>query len=139
MQRTLRSVLTAYPKLPERNTELKAQIYGEIHRELEIHARLEGEILYPALEAMDPERIARAREEHAVVGRILGELAELLPGEGPFDFRMHLLREVVERHALMEEEEIFPLLDDLDLDRQQAIWEDFRARKIQLRADPVRR
>ena len=137
LQRTLRAVLTAYPALGEVHGWLKAQIFADLRRELSILARLEEEILYPALEAMDPAPIALAREEHALIDRIVGELDLLSPGEGAFDFGMHLLAEVVERHALMEEEEIFPLLEEIDVARQEALWEAFRVRKQQLRGFPA--
>jgi hypothetical protein len=133
LQRTLRAVLAAYPALGEVHGWLKAQIFADLRRELSILERLEDEILYPALEAQDPLAIARAREEHALIGRLVGELDLLTPGDGAFDFGMHLLADIVERHALMEEAEVFPLLEEIDAARQEALWEAFRARKRELR------
>lgn len=138
MQRTLRAVLAAYPALSDGNGWLKAQIYAELRRELAILARLEEEILYPAIEALDAEGVARAREDHATIGRLVAEMDALVPGEGAFDFRIHLLADAVERLALLEAEAIFPRLEEIDVPRQDAVWESFRTLKQELRSLPAK-
>lgn len=85
---------------------------------LHVHHSREDEYMFPALEHRYPELapvMARLRDEHAVVARLLGELQELLRAEDVAP--AELLSEVerltgeLETHLDYEEEQLVPLLN----------------------------
>ncbi len=133
-QHTLRSVLWAYQTVVEDDPQLKAGIFQAVRRELTLLSRLEAEVLYPALDALDPVLFAGAREEHALMAQQLDLLATLSPGHGPFDFQMSVLQNIVERHAEAQEAHVFPLLDELDPRRQRGVLHLLRTRRAEWRA-----
>ena len=78
---------------------------ADIRRELERHARLEEEIFYPAVAAVDAEgkaAIRDARAQHEDIRRALG------PSGASLDARaLTALRAAVERHVEFEENVVF--------------------------------
>ena len=111
-----------YEKAGGRQREIAEQIFTE----LEIHAMLEEELFYPALagrvgsatatEEMDAEEgesegedlVAEAREEHREVKTLIATLRALDPGDEQFQTKFAELRESVEEHVGMEEDELMP-------------------------------
>ena len=112
----------------------KGRLFEEIRQELTIHSKVEEEIFYPAVKKI-PETEARrlvleAREEHAVVKTILGQLESLDPGDEVFDAKMKVLMEGVEHHADEEESEMFPeARESLDDDELLELGRRIEARK----------
>lgn len=110
----------------------KERLFGEIDRELTVHATVEEEIFYPAVKALDTEEpvdeVLEAREEHQIVKTLLGQLRGLTPGDETFDPKMRVLMEAVEHHAEEEEKEMFSSakkgLGDEDLLRLGALIEE---------------
>jgi hemerythrin-like domain-containing protein len=112
----------------------------QIIKELEVHATIEEEIYYPAVEAKakkdGKELIAEAVEEHHVVKILLGELSAMSAEDEAFDAKVTVLMENVRHHVEEEEEELLPqseeILGDEELTR---LGEEMAARKMQLGAD----
>ncbi len=110
----------------------KERLFGEIDRELTVHATVEEEIFYPAVKALDTEepveQVLEAREEHQIVKTLLGQLRGLTPEDETFDPKMKVLMEEVEHHAEEEEKEMFSSakkgLGDEDLVRLGALIEE---------------
>lgn len=127
-----------YEDLEDGANDRKMRLFGEIHRELTIHAAIEEEIFYPAVEGVEKGKrggeavVAEAIEEHRVVKTLLQELAGLDPGFEAFDAKMKVLRENVEHHADEEEKEMFPLFGELEKDDQDIVSEDLSSRKAEL-------
>jgi hemerythrin superfamily protein len=94
-----------------RNQNGKKDLFNEIRRELQIHAQMEQEILYPALTATSssraPELISTAQHEHHAMDKLLQELGNLGAADKAFDMKMALLKDQVLQHVETEEEEIF--------------------------------
>jgi len=127
-----------YEDLEDGANDRKLRLFGQIQRELTIHAAIEEEIFYPAVEGVQKGKsdgvavVAEAIEEHRVVKTLLQELAGLDPGFEAFDAKMKVLRENVEHHADEEEDEMFPLFGELEKDDQETVSEDLSSRKAEL-------
>jgi hypothetical protein len=74
---------------------------------LRAHALVEGALLYPALEPHAPGDVRRAREEHRLVERLVGELRGEDVADDVWQARVEVLRAVVELHVRGEEAGLF--------------------------------
>ena len=87
-------------------------ILDQIREELDLHSRIEEQLFYPelaqALSEQVRERVRHAGEEHAVVDRLLAELALIQADDPGCDAKVKVLRETVERHVLEEQTLLFP-------------------------------
>jgi hemerythrin-like domain-containing protein len=102
------------------------ELAEQIFTELEVHATLEEELFYPALrgqlgqettgqeidddETEDGEEdlLAEAMEEHQEVKALIAGLRAMDPGDVEFQAKFAELREGVEEHVGMEEDELMP-------------------------------
>jgi iron-sulfur cluster repair protein YtfE (RIC family) len=120
----VQGLLRQYESAGGRQREIAEQIFTE----LEMHAMLEEELFYPALagrvgsaaamEEVDAEEgesedegedlVAEAREEHREVKTLIAMLRALDPGDEQFQTSFSELRESVEEHVGMEEDELMP-------------------------------
>jgi hypothetical protein len=75
---------------------------------LEIHARLEEEIFYPAMRSVDPDLIDKSVPEHNEMRRLIGQLRGLDPSSPEFDRTLHALMRDVMRHVADEETLLLP-------------------------------
>ena len=112
-----------FARLDEWSVEQKIEMFRMLADRLAVHAALEEQLFYPALQRNVPPEdrppILEAREEHKIVKTLLEELAELGPEDESFDAKMKVLGERVNHHAKEEERELFPLFNALpDRDRE---------------------
>ena len=130
----VKKLFKAYEDIKDGSDEEKTRLFSEIQRELTIHAAIEEEIFYPAVEAVEKgsEIVAEAREEHKVVRTLLEELAGLDPSFEAYDAKMKVLSENVEHHAEEEEDEMFPLFDELEKDEREIVSDNLVDRKNEL-------
>jgi hemerythrin-like domain-containing protein len=94
----------------ERGVKTREELFAQLKQELDIHARIEEEIFYPAIrEAKETHEITlEAFEEHAVVKQLLSELDELPKDDETWGAKLKVLKENVEHHVDEEEDEMFP-------------------------------
>jgi hemerythrin superfamily protein len=123
----------------DRAYKTKQQLVSQIIKELEVHATVEEEIYYPAVEAKakkdGKELVAEAVEEHHVVKVLLGELATMSAEDDAFDAKVTVLMEHVRHHVEEEEEEMLPQSEEvLGKDELTRLGEQMAARKQQLGA-----
>jgi hemerythrin superfamily protein len=123
----------------DRAYKTKQELVGQIVEELEVHATIEEEIYYPAVEAKarkdGKELIAEAVEEHHVVKILLGELSAMSSEDEPFDAKVTVLMENVRHHVEEEESELLPQSEKiLGTDELTRLGEQMAARKQQLGA-----
>lgn len=119
--------------------ERKREVFRAIKEELEIHARIEEELFYPAVVRV---RTGEARaivrdglHEHQIMEGLLAEIDQMDAGDQRYDERIRALRDNVERHLRDEEERIFTqALNHLSEARLEKIGSDMEARKKKLRA-----
>ena len=93
----------------ERGVKTREELFAQLKQELDIHARVEEEIFYPAIkEAKETRDITlEAFEEHAVVKQLLAELDELPKSDETWGAKLKVLKENVEHHVEEEEGEMF--------------------------------
>ena len=111
--RILRRLLTEYREDGSHTKTEKREIYGQLFHELEIHARLERELLYGTLRKRRPEEVRKACRRHARIDRLLKDLADREPGEPSFETGMSALRKEVAQHIREEEHETFPAAESV--------------------------
>jgi hemerythrin-like domain-containing protein len=89
--------------------EDKQALFDDLADKLAIHAKIEEQFFYPAVEENKTEdMILEAFVEHTSVKRLLADLLEVDAGEPAFDAQIKVLKEQVEHHVKEEEGELFP-------------------------------
>jgi hemerythrin-like domain-containing protein len=90
------------------SAQKKRAIADLISPALEIHARLEEEIFYPAMRRYDPDLVEKSVPEHNEMRRLIARLSGLSPDDSTFDTTvMELMRNVM-RHVADEETILLP-------------------------------
>lgn len=112
----------------------KVSIVGQICNELTVHAQIEEEIFYPQVQTVvkDKELIPEAVVEHATLKYLIEQITEA-PDDELFGARVTVLSEYVKHHVKEEQDEIFPMVKDSELDLL-AIGEQLELRKEELSA-----
>lgn len=109
----VRKLLAELAETSGQDTGKREELLGEIALDLEVHARIEEEIFYPAFrKACGDEENDRlyfeALEEHRAVGDlVLPDLQNTPTSSEKFGGRAKVLRELVDHHADEEEETMF--------------------------------
>ena len=132
----VKKLFAEYESAEDGPPQQKQRIAEQVFQELEVHATLEEEIFYPAVQAEaddeDKKLVAEAIEEHRIVKTLIEELKELEPTDEQYDAKMKVLTENVEHHAEEEEDEMFPVAEDLLGERLETIGMQMQQRKAQL-------
>jgi hypothetical protein len=109
----VRGLFRQFFETGERAIKTRQKLADQIFHEIEVHARLEEEVFYPAVRAVADEQgedvVAESVEEHHVVELLLGELKALSPEDEQFEPKMKVLFENVDHH--IEEGETVMLPD----------------------------
>jgi hemerythrin superfamily protein len=121
----------------DRAYKTKQRLATQIVNELEVHATIEEETYYPAVEAKakkdGKELVAEAVEEHHVVRILLGELSSMSAEDEAFDAKVTVLMENVRHHVEEEEEELLPQSEEvLGKEELTGLGEEMAAPKKQL-------
>jgi hypothetical protein len=107
----------------------------EICLELTIHAKLEEELLYPAVrDALhDPQVVDGAEDQHVSQRELVGQILSTAPDDDLYDARVAVLGDYFERHVRAEREQVFnrALASRVDL---QALARSIMVRREELRA-----
>jgi hemerythrin superfamily protein len=99
------------------NTEKRTIVTAALAA-LEVHAKLEEELIYPALQEHVHEQglTDEAVAEHHVVHLLIKELKEINPEDERYNAKFTALSERVKHHIKEEEEKIFPQAEKADVD-----------------------
>jgi len=107
---------------------------------LEIHAKLEEEIFYPAMRRYDADLVDKSIPEHNEMRRLIARLRELQPEDQAFDSTvMELMRDVM-RHVADEETTLLPDAERVLGDRLNELGAQMTRRRFELagsRADEI--
>ena len=135
--RKVEQLFREFEEAGDRAYRTKQELVSQIVLELEVHATIEEESYYPAVEAKakkdGKELVAEAVEEHHVVKVLLGELAGMSAKDDAFDAKVTVLMENVRHHVEEEESELLPQSEDvLGEDELARLGEEMAVRKRQL-------
>lgn len=94
----------------ERGVKTREDLFTQLKTELDVHARIEESILYPALEKIEVTHdiTLEAFEEHRLVKQLLAELEKMDKGDEQWTAKFTVLKESVEHHVEEEEGDMFP-------------------------------
>ena len=120
-----------------RSTAKKRVLVAQICLELSIHAQVEEEIFYPAVQAAlkDKELVPEARVEHATLKELIAQVKDKAPEGEMFDAKIKVLSEYVKHHVKEEHAEMFPRAKKTKLDMRE-LGARIQARKDELAASP---
>jgi iron-sulfur cluster repair protein YtfE (RIC family) len=93
----------------ERGVKTREELFAQLKQELEIHSKIEEQILYPVLKQAEETHdiTLEAYEEHNVVKTLLAELEALPKDDETWEAKLTVLKENVEHHVEEEEGEMF--------------------------------
>jgi hypothetical protein len=133
--RHVKALFTRFARI-QAGVARKADLVARICDELELHARVEEEIFYPAVRAVidDDPLMDEAAVEHDAAKTMVAQLRSMRPGDLHYDARVAVLGEYVRHHIEVEEQEIFTRARTADLDLAE-IARSIDARKRQLRGE----
>jgi len=96
----------------------KKALAAEICTALSVHAQVEEEIVYPAVQAAlkDKLLVPEATVEHAGVKDLIAQLDGVEPDGEMYDAKMKVLSEYVKHHVKEEQNEMFPKAKASSLD-----------------------
>ena len=96
----------------------KKQLVDQICKELTIHAQVEEEIFYPAVQKAlkDHELVPEAIVEHSSLKELIAAVKGVEPDGDMYDAKVKVMSEYVKHHVKEEEKEMFPEAKDTSLD-----------------------
>ena len=106
---TVAGILASIEETTERAVKGRDELFTRLKRELDLHAKIEEEIFYPALEDADETRdvTLEAYEEHRLVKQLLAELETESKDTEEWTAKFTVLKENIEHHVEEEEGEMF--------------------------------
>jgi hemerythrin superfamily protein len=127
----VKQLLTEAKETEDRKEQRR--LFREIKTELDIHARIEESIFYPAVAEHEElkETILESIEEHKQVKTLLREMSRLGSTSEKFKAKLKVLADNVEHHAEEEEEQVlFPKVRQLmNSSELQELGEELEAAK----------
>lgn len=113
--------------------QVKRGLVNTVCLALEVHAQLEEEIFYPAVQAVsDNEAIIKALPEHAEMKRLIALLRDMEPEDTRYDDTfMELMRDVI-HHVADEETLILPEAERLLQDQLGELGAKMMKRRLEL-------
>jgi hemerythrin-like domain-containing protein len=115
------------------NVETKRTLAEQAFVELEMHAQLEENVFYPAVNEETeegPELVKESLSEHETVKNLIQELRGMKHKTDAFDAKFQELMDNVEHHVAEEEAQMFPLAEEElseDLDEMMAEMQEMKA------------
>ena len=112
--------------------------FNQIYIALNLHARTEELVFYPALRDYEEteQYVEEAEEEHEEVSVILEEIKVLKPTDPEFKEKMSELKEAVEHHVEEEESEIFSAVRECMSEKELSeLGQEFQEAKAKLMPD----
>lgn len=125
----------------ERALKGREEIFARLKEELDLHAAIEEEIFYPALEDAEETRdiTLEAYEEHRLVKQLLSELEAAPKDSEEWAAKFSVLKENIEHHVEEEEGEMFEKARQaLTKEEIEELGERLQAAKKQARAAGAR-
>jgi len=95
----------------------KTRIIQETLRELEVHAKLEETLIYPAIREKidDQEVMDEALEEHHIAHMLINELKRMKHNDERYEAKFTVLGESIKHHVKEEEWTMFPKAEKAEI------------------------
>ena len=133
----VKKILEDLESTTERGVKTRQELFEKLSREMKIHEAIEEEILYPTLKqhAEAKDVVLEGYEEHDVVDKLMGELAELSVEDESWGAKLKVMKENIEHHIEEEEDEMFSKAREvLERDALGELGDKMAARKKELEA-----
>jgi hemerythrin superfamily protein len=117
--------------------DAKKRFAMQVMNELEVHAQVEEEIFYPAVKKgiEESELVDEAKQEHQEAKSLIAQLKKMQGQDNgaadEFESKFSELMEAVQHHVEEEEGEMFPKVEDSELDLAE-LGSEMAARKQEL-------
>jgi hemerythrin superfamily protein len=122
------------------NFSTKHLIATQVFTELDLHARLEEHVFYPAYEAMTGKNgtqlVADSRLAHEHVRELMIELQGIDLDEAAFEEKFHELMSIVREHVAEEENAMFPEAEQILADQLEDLMDHMVELKHHLTSSP---
>ena len=133
LRRQHRDIEAIFHRLEQTDdADSRLRLLRRLAQHLEIHLRMEEEVLYPAVWDLGTRRargsIAAAYEGHAAMKIVLEELASIEEPAGRFGARLAAFRDLVDNHVAEEETGIFPVAHALGNDKLKRLGKEIAAK-----------
>lgn len=132
----VKGLFREYEEMGDRAMKSKQRTADEICSELDVHATVEEELFYPALEKRAEGELAdlivESYEEHKIIKTLVEEIRGLDPEAEEFDAKVKVLTENVEHHIEEEEGNMFPDAQKALTDVMPELTKRMQARKEEL-------
>lgn len=127
----VKRLFTEFARTTARAQKTRQRLIDTIATELDIHAQIEEEIFYPALENVEGARplLEEAHEEHQQVKELVAEVQGMDPVDPGLPKKLRELKDAVLHHAGEEEREMFPKAEELGADELERLGERLEERK----------
>ena len=101
-----------------RSSSKKQSLALEICQELTIHAQIEEEVFYPAVQAAlkDKTLVPEAKVEHETLKFLIAQIESESPDSELWEAKVKVLSEYVKHHVKEEQNELFPKVKASKLD-----------------------
>jgi hypothetical protein len=113
--------------------ESKQKLAEQACSELEVHAKIEEEIFYPAVRESihDADLMDEAKVEHQSLKDLISQIRKMEPDEDLFDAKVKVLGEYVKHHVKEEQGEMFPKARQSGVDLEE-LAQQMRERRAEL-------
>jgi hemerythrin-like domain-containing protein len=110
------------------------EIFNKLNQALKLHARIEEDIFYPAMEKFGEmkELMEGTRQEHHRLDQLLTQLSTIAPNQKEFQSLLTELKNRLESHINGEELEIFPKAEEF---YQKSELDEMGLRMIEVKTD----
>lgn len=102
--------------LKTQDVKVKRQAGPQILHLLELHTSLEEAAFYPAVRQVDASLVDECEDEHQQAKQMIEQLKGMEPGDSQCDQMMQQLCDAVMHHVQEEEQELFPKVQQSNLD-----------------------
>jgi len=109
--RKIRELSEQYRTAIEQQSEARQSIAEEICMQLELHAQVEEEIVYPAASSVNHDLVSQAIEDHLEMQRDIEHIEQLTLKDSRYDHIVLRIVEAAARHIEQEEASLFPLIE----------------------------
>jgi len=135
--RRVEELYQRYQRLTEQSAERRA-VVQQICHELEVHAKLEEDLFYPAVQAKvgkdGTDLVDEAVKEHSDMKRLIRQLESSGAADAHFDQTVHLLMRGVQHHVREEEGEMLPQAEQQLASALEGLGRQMQERKQELLA-----